>query len=149
MNESLQVALSKLSRMSSEEVGNHFASVSKSAQNDLVKLNWSVEYDELGHDMHSVAEVSVKDENDALLQIWLRNAASGIWIPELLPWEISVVEFAPEQSVNSAKLGLLDSKWTAEDVGRRYFYHLWGYLMHQGSVESFWLEKSAVYPDNP
>lgn len=146
MYSDLNVTQSNLSRMSSQEAATFFAGIAGQSRNNLVNVQWSVTYDELGHDMHSVADVSLVHASDALLQVWLKNAAGGIWIPEMQPWEISVVEFKPQQAITSAKVGLLDSKWTSEDIGRTYHYQLWGYLVHAGKVESFALEKWAAYP---
>jgi hypothetical protein len=123
-----------------------FAAILSTSQNNLVKTHWTVTYDNLGHDMLSVADVTLVDANDSLLQLWLRNAAGGLWIPEIQPWEIAVVEFSAKQNVASTKIGLLDSKWTAEDIGRRYHYELWGYVSHGGQAVSFALEKWATYP---
>lgn len=142
----VQKTLSDLSNMSSEETSAFLAKIASAAQNDLVKTQWNVTYDQLGHDMISVADVSVVNASDGLLQVWLLNAASGIWIPELQPWEISVVEFKPDQKIASTKLGLLDSKWTGDDIGRKYHYRLWGYVLHKGKAELFSFEKWAVYP---
>lgn len=140
------VTATKLARMSSEESAAFFAEISSKSRNDLVKFAWSVTYDPLGKDMYSVVDVTLVHEADALLQLWLRNSAGGIWIPEIQPWEASLVEFRPEQSVTSAKLGLLDSKWTGDDIGRRYQYQMWGYLLHDERVESFSAEKWGTYP---
>ena len=142
----LQVTLSSVSRMSSEESSTFFAKIASQSRNDLVKVQWSVTYDKLGRDMISIADVSLVHGPDALLQVWLKNAAGGVWVPELQPWEISGVEFKPEQSVASARLGLLDSKWTDNDIGQKYHYQLWGYLLHEAKVESFAFEKWADYP---
>jgi hypothetical protein len=139
-------ALASLCKMSAQEAAAFVEKIASTSRNDLVKAQWSVTYDELGHDMISVADVSLVYVGDALLQVWLRNAAAGIWIPELQPWEISVVEFKPEQSITSAKLGLLDSEWTGDDMGREYHYQLWGFVFHNGKAESFAFDKWAVYP---
>jgi hypothetical protein len=142
----LKDAQLKLSRMSSEEAAAYFEGIASQSRNDLVAVQWDVIYDDLGHDMLSVAEVTMVNTGDILLQIWLRNAADGIWIPERQPWVNSVLEFKPDQLLSSAKIGLLDSKWTKDDIGRKYIFHLWGYFMHDGKIESFSFEKLAVYP---
>jgi hypothetical protein len=71
--------------MSAQEAAAFVEKIASTSRNDLVKAQWSVTYDELGHDMISVADVSLVNVGDALLQVWLRNAAAGIWIPELQP----------------------------------------------------------------
>ena len=149
MYEELTTSLARISKMPTEESQQYFADVLRKSRNDLVVTEWRVFYERTGRDMHSIADVSLAHKGDALLQVWLRNAAAGFWIPEIQPWEISVVEFAPELSIPKAKLGLMDSKWTDEDVGRKYHYQFWGYLLHDGNVESFAFEKWATFPGDP
>jgi len=146
MHEDIRASTKAITTMSSQEAESFFAQLVAGSKNELVKIQWDVTYDRLGKDMHSVAQISLVHEGDALLQVWLKNAAGGIWIPETQPWEISVVEFSPGQLVTSAQVGLLDSKWTGDDIGRRYLYQLWGYIQHAGNVESFALEKWGTYP---
>jgi hypothetical protein len=135
-----------LRRMSSAEAELFFTSFRASAQNDLVKETWSVTYDKLENDMISIATVRTANADDSLLQVWLRNSAAGIWIPELKPAETSVVEFEPNQKTMTAKLGLVDSKWTKDDVGRTYHYQLWGFVMHAGIPVGFYFDKWASFP---
>jgi hypothetical protein len=144
----LRTTLSNLSRMSSDDATAFFASLASAPRNDLVKVQWTVTYDGMGRDMISMADISLVHASDVLLQVWLRNAAGGIWIPEIQPWEMSGVEFTPEQSVTATKVGLVDSKWTQDDIGRRYHYELWGFLRHEGAVETFVFEKWATYPSD-
>lgn len=142
----LQATLSSLSRMPSGDATQHFSQLASQANNALVKVRWEVVYDPDGHDMHSVATVSLANPGGALLQVWLSNVAGGIWLPDKQPWVTSAVEFKPEQRIESAKLGLLDSKWTGDDLGRQYAYRLWGYFLHGTSVESFAFERWADFP---
>ncbi len=145
MFDTLERTIAALRGMSAEDSTRYFGRLVAESRNDHVKTQWDVTYERLGHDMHSVAYVSVV-EPDVLLQVWLKDEADGIWIPEHQPWEISVVEFSPDQKVTAAKLGLIDSKWTKADAGRTYFFRLWGYFEHAGKVESFAFEKPVVYP---
>lgn len=115
-------------------------------RNDLVTVKWEVDYDELGHDIAIQAKVSLKNPKDNLLQIWLCDLHPGIWIPELRPWVSSVVEFAPEQKVKFAKVGLVDSKWRPEDRGQTYLARLWGYFETAAGIKKFSLEKEFIYP---
>jgi hypothetical protein len=117
-----------------------------SARNELVHLEWDVAYDELGHDILIQASVKVRDPADAILQLWLKDQHPGIWIPELRPWVASVVEFAPDQEVRKALVGLIDSKWRKEDTGETYTAIVWGYVRHGGAVETFSESKSFVFP---
>ncbi|MEW8073818.1 MAG: hypothetical protein AB2826_25720 [Candidatus Thiodiazotropha sp.] len=149
MLEDIHASIANISKMSSEDSENYIASIAATSRNDLVDTQWSVEYNKVGHDMISIADVYVVNKGDALLQVWLRNAASGIWIPELQPWEISAVEFKPEQLVTSTKLGLFDSKWSGDDIGREYHYKLWGFVLHGGKVESFAFDKWSIFPEDP
>jgi hypothetical protein len=116
------------------------------ADNDLVLANWSVKYDPLGHDILVQANVKVAASTDVLLQVWLEDHAPGIWIPEVQPWIASVVEFAPEEKIKSAHVGLIDSKWRPEDRNVEYVFVLSGYVQHKNKVESFRFEKKFVYP---
>jgi len=116
------------------------------ATNDLVKAEWSVTYDELGHDIIIEARIGVAQPKDALLQVWLKDQHSGMWIPEYRPWVASVVEFTPDQAIKETRVGLFDSKWREEDVGETYHALLWGYLNHEGDVASFAFQEEFKYP---
>lgn len=116
------------------------------ARNDLVLVEWGVDYDKLGHDIIIHAKVKVVDHGDALLQAWLKDQHPGIWIPEFRPWVASVVEFSAEDNIRNVQIGLYDSKWRKEDANETYTALLWGYLMHNGVVEKFAFTKSFVYP---
>ncbi len=116
------------------------------SRNNLVRVDWGVDYDELGHDTVIHAEVTVAVPEDVLLQVWLQDLHPGIWIPELRPWVASVVEFTPRQAVKQVKLALADSKWRPEDQNETYQALLWGYLDHAGAVEHFSFERNFVYP---
>lgn len=116
------------------------------ANNKLVKADWKVTYDELGHDILIDAQVSVVDPKDCLLQVWLQDLHPGVWIPENRPWVASAVEFNRNQGIQTVKLGLFDSKWRPEDVGQTYRALLWGYLQHGATVESFTFDAEFVYP---
>jgi len=118
----------------------------KEASNDLVKADWSVKYDELGHGIIIEARIGVVHAKDVLLQVWLKDEHPGIWIPEYRPWVASVVEFKPEQAIKESHVGLFDSKWRAEDVGETYHALLWGYLDHEGVISSFAFQKEFKYP---
>jgi hypothetical protein len=120
--------------------------IESGANNDLVDVEWDVIYDELGHDIILQAKIKVRTAEDVLLQIWLEDQHPGIGIPEFRPWVASVVEFKLEQQVREALVGLFDSKWRTEDVGETYDAMLWGYLMHNGTVESFAFKRKFKYP---
>lgn len=116
------------------------------ARNDLVAVDWNVEYEPLGHDILIIGTVKVLEVNDFLLQVWLKDMHPGIWIPEFRPWVASVSEYEPAQRIRSARVGLFDSKWRKEDEGETYYALFWGYFDHGGAIESFALEKKFVYP---
>jgi len=116
------------------------------ASSGIVVPVWSVKYDPLGHDMLIEARVKVANPKDCLLQVWLGDHASGIWIPEDQPWVSSVVEFSPDDDVKSAHIGLADSKWRPEDRNVEYVFVLSGYVKRGDTVEKFAFEKSVVYP---
>jgi hypothetical protein len=116
------------------------------AKNDLVVVDWDVEYDQLGHDILIHAKVKVANKDDALLQVWLMDQHPGIWIPEYRPWVSSVVEFEVAENTKRAHVGLFDSKWHIEDTNAEYLALLWGYVQHNGAVEKFSFEKRFTYP---
>jgi hypothetical protein len=121
--------------------------LAKDANQEIVKVNFEVIYDKLGHDIILQAEVKVLTPGDSLLQVWLQDIHPGIWIPEYRPWVSSVVEFEASQKVESALCGLIDSKWRPEDSGQRYDALLWGYVQHNGNVLQFGpFEKELTYP---
>ena len=72
-----------------------------------------------------------------LLQIWAKFQSLEFGIPEHIPWVSSVLEFHPTQRVQSAHIGLLDSKWRPEDSGKVYNALLWGYAEVDGSPVGF------------
>jgi hypothetical protein len=117
------------------------------ATDDIVKTDFRITYDELGHDMILEAQVTTTAPDCYLLQIFLQDVATGIWIPELQPFELSAVEFAPESKVTTALCGLVDSKWRADDSGAVYDALLWGYASQAGSPVQFGpFTKQFVYP---
>ena len=122
------------------------AELLQQATNEFIEVSWDVNYDESGHDMVLSADVSLVNKDDGLLQVWLKDQHSGNWIPEILPWVSSVVEFTQDQHVTAAHIGLFDSKWQTDDVGETYYAVLWGYLCHGGEIKSFAFEKTFVYP---
>lgn len=130
---------------SAAEVGSQRLEFAASANNNLVKVIWDVVYDPVGHDVIIDAKIKIASGSDDLLQVWLKNGSSDIGIPELLPWVASVVEFAEDQHVKEAHLGLLDSKWRPEDAGAEYIAQVFGYVMHDGKVESFFDSKAYVF----
>lgn len=116
------------------------------ADDNVVKVEWKVDYEPLGHDMILEAKIKVAESEDSLLQVWLQDLHPGFWIPEFRPWVASVVEFTAEQDVKYTHVGLFDSKWQKEDAGETYFADLWGYVLRQGEVKKFAYAEEFVYP---
>jgi hypothetical protein len=116
------------------------------ARNDLVSVDWDVVYDKIGHDIIIEARIKLIEVTDRLLQVWLKDHHEGMWIPEILPWVSSVVEFSPADNITTTHVALLDSKWRPEDAGAAYKALLWGYIQHKGAVEHFAFENDLIYP---
>jgi len=113
----------------------------------IVKIDFRVTYEELGHDIILVAEVTTTEPDCYLLQIFLQDIATGIWIPELQPWELSAVEFSPQNKVTTAICGLVDSKWRPDDSGAEYEAILWGFVSQAGAPVQFGpMTEHFVYP---
>lgn len=122
------------------------ARILSGTRNDLVHAEWSVGYDPLGHDVVLEAKVAVSYSSDSLLQVWLMDQHSGIWIPEYRPWVSSVVEYTREQAQKSTHVGLFDSKWRDEDKGETYNALLWGWVAHKDDVKKFAFSEEFQYP---
>jgi len=120
--------------------------VGEELDNGAVKVKWDVKYRPLQHDILVLANVAVSDDADVLLQIWLRDEETGVWIPELQPRSVSVIEFAPSQKVKQALTGLFDGKWRKGDAGKKYLAYLGGYVLRSGTRLKFLFEKKFTYP---
>ena len=85
-----------------------------------------------------------------LLQVWLKDVHTGIWIPELHPWVLSGIEFKAESKVSSALCGLVDHKWRKEDGGAKYEALISGFIMQNGAVSRFGpVVQQFIYPVAP
>jgi len=112
-----------------------------------LKFDWSVTYEELGHDIIIDARLTAVDPSIALLQVFLQDSHPGVWIPEFRPWVLSGVEFQPSQNVKATMARLIDSKWRKEDTGEKYNAYLWGYVQAGAKVLQFGPhEKEFIYP---
>jgi hypothetical protein len=118
------------------------------AVQDIVKIDFQVTYNPKSHGIELIANITAIEPNTYLLQIWLKDIHTGIWIPELHPWVLSGVEFKPENKVTSALCGLIDHKWRKEDAGAKYEALLSGYVEQNGAVVKFEpIIKQFVYPE--
>ncbi|PVV27691.1 MAG: hypothetical protein B6D79_01090 [gamma proteobacterium symbiont of Ctena orbiculata] len=57
MLEDLHASIATISKMSSENSDNYIASITATSRNELIDTQWSVEYNKVGHDMISIADV--------------------------------------------------------------------------------------------
>lgn len=119
----------------------------KGAAADSVKVDFEVTYNELTHGIELRAEVSTLTPNTYLLQIWLQDIHTGFWIPELHPFNVSVVELEAGSRVTTALCGLVDHKWRADDSGSKYEALVWGYVEQDGTPILFGpYSETFVYP---
>lgn len=120
--------------------------IEEGARNDLVEVKWLAKYDQLGHDFVLRVKVKVRSPDDLLLQIWFKDQHPGNSTPEQQPWIASVVDFTVEQKVKEAQIGLIDAQWSEENADKTFTAQLWGYLEHEGEIESFTFKKEFTYP---
>jgi len=121
--------------------------LTRNATPNIVKVDFRVTYDELEHDVALEADVTTTAPNCFLLQVFLKDIHTGIWIPELHPWELSAVEFKPQSEVTHALCGLFDHKWGPKDSGAVYEALVWGYVSQSGLVAQFGpITQQFVYP---
>jgi len=126
--------------------GDLIKEIEEGARNDLVDVEWLVNYDQLGHDFILRVKIKVKSVEDMLLQIWFRDQHPGISTPEHRPWIASVVDFTADQKVTEALVGLIDAELSKEEICKTFTAQLWGYLEHEGKIESFTFRKEFTYP---
>jgi hypothetical protein len=115
-------------------------------ENDYVEVEWDVRYVEITHDIVISARVQVVRPGTSILQVWLEDRDSSIAIPQLIRWVGGVAEFSKDQRVQTAKVGLFDSKWDQKDAGARYFADLWGFLESPQGVVGFSFRREFEYP---
>ena len=136
----------RIAQASRSEWSDLIKEIEESARNDLVDVEWLANYDQLGHDFILRVKVKVKSADDVLLQIWFKDQHPGITTPEHRPWIASVVDFTEDQKVTEALVGLIDADWSKEETGKTFTAQLWGYLEHEGKIESFTFKKEFTYP---